>query len=344
MSKIKEAGAAERIVVYVMTNPRNPKELGFQETVFPKSYFPPATATISVYNEQTGEYEQRRIRYAPGEKDIEVEKQSKNARKNITDLEFRDGFLEFDKRSKPLLHKYLMALNINESNPNRDTTVRPMIKVLNPSDVYQKAMKQEKDKSSVFQMFSMLPVEKKRALSHFMGKPTMGFADDSEWLWRLFKLVTKNDGAMRRFMEDVKNPVLDKIDVVSRAVMLDIMKFDRFEWTLDGNVIMKVDRTANEWTEIASFLTANKETWANLQSRVNDSTKEIIGEEAVLFTEDDAEALIEKGKDAEVITYSVGKGFVIEGMDDVSYKSKKAFVSALTKDPSLRKEVIDAVG
>ena len=71
----------------------------------------------------------RKIRYIPGETSIYEDEQKEDA-KVKSPITFSNGFLMVD-RTNPTLRKFLDICNLNQSNPNRNKTIRAAFKQMN---------------------------------------------------------------------------------------------------------------------------------------------------------------------------------------------------------------------
>lgn len=338
------------MVSYKLVKENTPQAKGYTNTKFPKHYGLPVIAHVSVFNKEKNVYERRTIRHCTGETSIFLDEQSKDATPTKDEITFDEGWLTVDERNNPNTAAYLELLDSNGSKKNRNTSFAIKFEKFDVSMKYDDAMEDQALKGSVLMEFMALPIEKKRALSHYMGKRTQG-VKPSQWTYELLSIVNASKQSASKFLKDIQDPILDKIDIISRAENMDILEYDNFRWNLQDVEVMKVDRTQNPHMEMAQFLSDNPETWANIQSKVVKTNKALVkddsdDEEPVTksqkeegnFTETtfDAETMFLDAVDSKKIEYEHGKGYLLIKLMKHIGKSKAKAIEAIAQDKTLR--------
>lgn len=338
------------MITYKLIRENSPQSKGYVNTRYPKHFALPGIAHVSVFNKDKKTYERRTIRYCQGEISVFLDEQSPDSEMTKEHLTFSDGTLTVNPKTRPNLATYLSLLDSNSSKKDRDTSVEPIFEEYNVNKLYEDAMAVEETKMDVLNEFMAMPLEKKRALAHLMGLSTSD--ETARWTYNLLTAVNASREASEAFLENIQDPVLDKIDIISRAEEMNILKYSNFRWTFEGVEVMKADRTQNPYMEMARFLSDNRETWENLQNKVLKRNEKFAKpfvlseddndeEEVTEITEKkvDAEKLFEQARKNKQITYHHGKGFIIVKTKEVLGKSAAKSIEALEKEKRLRDDL-----
>jgi len=335
------------MVTYVLAKKKNPKTMGYSKVPYPKSSGLPS---ISIIVEQQGNISvQRKIRYSEGERSIYVDEQSAGAKATVSDLVFKDGILNVDPENKPNLKRYIDLLHTNGSNKNRNKKMPVKFFEFDIDAKFREANAQEENKGNILMEYMSLSLDKKRALSHYMGKPTLNKSPD-RWVYELLKTIQSSEKSMNQFLSDLQNPILDRIEVISIGEEMGLLEYSEHKWKMNGNVILSSDRTQRDkqYYELANFLIDNPETWANVRDKVKGRTKEMtttakaetiekVAEKALSM--DEAEELFIKAKEEKAVVFKMGKGFAISGSDNYFGKSKVDAITEIKESESLRKAI-----
>lgn len=339
------------MTTYVLHKKKNPKTSGYSKTPYPKSLGLPSVSIV--VEQKDGISVERKIRYSKGQSSIYVDEQTQSAKATVEDLVFKDGILTVDDENKPNLQRYIDLLHMNGSNPNRNPNAPIKFYKLDIDAKFRAANEQEENKGSVLMEYMNLSIDKKRALSHYMGKPTLGKTDE-RWTYELLKTIQSSDKSMNQFKADLQNPILDRIEIISMGEQMELLKYGMGKWTLNGNVILSTDRSQKDkhYSELANFLIDNPETWTNVLDKVKGRNKELTSKasDATIsdvsknasnddMTEAKAEKLFTEAKDAKVIAYSTGKGFALDGSDEYFGKSKNDAIAEIQSNPALQKAI-----
>lgn len=342
------------MITYVLSRENSAKSKGYTNVRYPKHYSLPAIAHVSVFNPDTGQYERRTIRYCKGETSIFLKDQMKESTPTKDDITFKDGRLTINEQTNPNAAQFVSLLDSNGSKSGRDTSYPIKFLRYDVNEKFEQAMEREEQKANVLQTFMNLPLEKKRALSHAMGKRTVG-KDPARWTYELLQAVSSSPASISAYFQHLKDPVLDKIDIISRAETMDVARFNEFQWTINGVKVLKVDRTQNPYMEFAQFLTDNPETWNNLRSKVSKTNQDLVAaqeeEDQVdldefedVYNAPDVDGIdfkeeFMKAKENGTVKFVIGKGFKITSTGKMMGKSTEKAIMYLSKRPELLKSL-----
>jgi hypothetical protein len=327
-------------ITYILRKEKGAKSKGYSNVKYPKHYSLPAIAYVSVYDEEQQSYVRRTIRHCKGEASIFLEKQSKDSKPSKEEITFRDGCLVVNPQTNPTTASYIAMLDSNGAKPNRDASYPIRFIKYDLEEKFKEAIEVEQEKASVMMEFMELSISKKQALAHFMGRRIAG-KKESVWVFEMFKAVSANKASIAKFLDDIQDPTLDKVAIISQAETLELLSFKDFCWKFHGSEVIKVDRTQNPYKELAEFLSQNPETWLNLQSSVTKTQNKLAGIKEKPVPEPKSnepltgEELLQMGKDSNVIKYKAGVGFLVVDTHENIGRTKAEAAENIANMPEL---------
>lgn len=339
------------MITYVLAKRNTPSEMGYENVHYPKTYTLPAIADVSVFDPEKREYVRRRVRYCPGEKSIFMDEQDPNSRIDKKDLSFVDGVLTINQKSKPNLAAYLAILDANGSKKDRDTGYSIKYKRFDVDVRYEEELKREERTAETMSIFMELPLEKKRAISHMMGKNTVG-KSDARWTYELLASINSSEDTRAAFLDHLKDPFVETVEVIGKAEVYEMASFQDFTWKINGVRVLNVDRTRNPYMALAEFLAKNPETYYGLKRSIQGVDEDIVEEEGVYVeeqsafekpidvTERSAEYIFDKCKEKGILKFYPGKGYEVVETEQLIGKSKNRSVREIEKVESLRNYLI----
>lgn len=164
----------------------------------------------------------RKIRYAPGEKSIFVDEQSENVK--VSSIVFKNGTLMV-RKTQPHLYEYMMACNANSDNPNRTGTKRGVFRLKDSSkDIVNNMQFAEKQMEAMNLVFNL---DEEKLLAHAM---VMGI-NINRGLQEIkydLKIMAEKDPA--KFIEEFNDPKAEKKYHILLAEDYDIIGHDHYEY------------------------------------------------------------------------------------------------------------------
>lgn len=196
-----------RVFRLVKKNHKPSLEGGF----FPKERGIPTTDVIYIPPAEGEAYgTTQKIRYARGEKEIEEEYQSHNAKKG--EITFMRGFFFLNPRNVTL-SKYIDTCNYNVSNPNRDPKAEAIFFEIKPGEESKKYFGNKTRSAEAVLMIANMDAEEARELCDVFGIPTAG-VDPGDLRYHLNMRAEQN---VESFMRTISSVETQEKRVISRA-------------------------------------------------------------------------------------------------------------------------------
>ena len=152
----------------------------------------------------------RKIRYIPGEASIYEDEQKEDA-KVKSPITFSNGLLFVD-RTNPTLKKYLDLCNLNQSNPNRNTSTRAAFKMLTPEVDAQKKLEKSMAELDAVRIALEMPLDKMIGYAKVLGVNVNKSTDEIRYD---MKVLAEKDP--KKFIEGMDDPMTEIKETLMRA-------------------------------------------------------------------------------------------------------------------------------
>lgn len=233
---------------------------------FPKEYGIPTTDIIYIPPADGEEYgTTMSIRYARGEKEIEIDKQSKNAKKG--EITAKRGFV-FCNENEVSKMKYLDSCNYNGSNPNRDTT-KPIIFIeVKEGEMAKDGLRARYRIGELYHTVQQMEPEMVKALCDVFGVATLSNSIDD----LRYDLITVGESNVERFYNVLESEDTAVKIIISKAFKQQIIyrSGTHIKLAPSNRVIMAL-QSENVLSELFDFFMSNKgkDLYMQIKNRVD---------------------------------------------------------------------------
>lgn len=214
-----------------------------------------------------------KIRYAPGEKTIIKDQQSKSARG--TKPVFSYGYLEVSKYDTTLL-SYLRACNWIDTCENRMPNKKALFKEYNPEIIAKKIIEQENVQISALTTFTQLNTSGNTIAIRDIAL-SLGFNVNRHHNLIAFDVMNYAKENPASFLEMVDDPTVERIGEIQEAISKGIIKIDKqyFNW-VGGHAIISIPSGVDELKYFANYsFTDGVDVWAEIKKRMDKPQKEL---------------------------------------------------------------------